>query len=104
MNGIDKNNMDNFEALPKFDDFLKQQLNDPEVKSEYEALEPEFSIMQVIVEARAKTGLTQKQLAEKTGISQADISRLERGTGNPSVKTLQRIASALGRKIQIEFV
>lgn len=48
MNNIDKNNIDKFEALPKFEDFLKQQLNDPEVKSEYEALEPEFSVMQVI--------------------------------------------------------
>ena len=96
--------MDKFESLPKFDDFLKEQLQDPEVKAEYEALEPEFSVMQAIAEARAKTGLTQKQLAEKTGISQADISRLERGTANPSVRTLQRIASALGRKVQIEFV
>ena len=60
--------------------------------------------MQAILRARVQAGLTQKQLADMTGISQADISRLERGTANPSIKTLQRVATALGRKVQIEFV
>ena len=96
--------MDNFNTLHKFDNFLNEQLKDPELKAEYEALEPEFTVMQAIMEARAKTGLTQKQLSERTGISQADISRLERGTANPSIKTLQRIAKALGRRVQIEFI
>lgn len=96
--------MDNFNTLPKFDNFLNEQLKDPELKAEYEALEPVFTVMQAIMEARAKTGLTQKQLSERTGISQADISRLERGTANPSIKTLQRIANALGRRVQIEFI
>ena len=96
--------MDNFNTLPKFDNFLNEQLKAPELKAEYEALEPVFTVMQAIMEARAKTGLTQKQLSERTGISQADISRLERGTANPSIKTLQRIANALGRRVQIEFI
>ena len=96
--------MDNFNTLPNFDNFLNEQLKDPELKAEYEALEPEFTVMQAIMEARAKTGLKQKQLSERTGISQADISRLERGTANPSIKTLQRIANALGRRVQIEFI
>lgn len=96
--------MDNFNTLPNFDNFLNEQLKDSELKAEYEALEPEFTVMQTIMEARAKTGLTQKQLSERTGISQADISRLERGTANPSIKTLQRIANALGRRVQIEFI
>lgn len=96
--------MDNFNTLHNFDNFLNEQLKDPELKAEYEALEPEFTVMQTIMEARAKTGLTQKQLSERTGISQADISRLERGTANPSIKTLQRIANALGRRVQIEFI
>lgn len=96
--------MDKFDKLLKFDDYLNEQLKDPNFKEEYDALEPEFAVKQAILEARVQKGLTQKQLSEMTGISQADISRLERGTANPSVKTLQRIAYALGRKVLIQFV
>ncbi len=96
--------MDKFDKLRKFDDFLEEQLQNPDFKAEYDALEPEFAVMQAILEARVATGLTQKQLSEMTGISQADISRLECGTANPSIKTLQRIADALGRRVQISFV
>ena len=60
--------------------------------------------MQALIDARKERGMTQKELAEVTGISQADISRLERGTGNPSIKTLQRVAQALQMALRIEFV
>lgn len=90
--------------VSSFNDFLEEQLKDPELKAEYDALEPEFVIMEAIMKARIETGLTQKELSEKTGISQADISRLERGTANPSIKTLQRIATALDRKLSIQFI
>ena len=96
--------MDKFDKLVKYDDLMKEQLKDPGFKEEYDTLEPEFAVMQAILRARVQAGLTQKQLADMTGISQADISRLERGTANPSIKTLQRVATALGRKLQIEFV
>lgn len=90
--------------VSSFNDFLEEQLKDPELKAEYDALGPEFVIMEAIMKARIETGLTQKELSEKTGISQADISRLERGTANPSIKTLQRIATALDRKLSIQFI
>ena len=51
-----------------------------------------------------QNGMTQKEFSEKTGISQADISRLEHGTGNPSIKTLQRIAKAFHMALKVEFV
>lgn len=70
----------------------------------YDALEPEFSIMQAIIDARKESGLTQKQLSEKTGITQADISRLESGNANPSLHTLQRLASGMNMKLKLEFV
>ena len=47
--------------MTNFKDFLKEQLSDPEVKAEYDALEPEFSIMQAMIDARKAAGLTQKQ-------------------------------------------
>ena len=89
--------------MSKFNDFLNEQLQDPEVRAEYEALEPEFSIMQAMIDARKSSGMTQKQLSEKTGIAQADISKLESGSANPSLRTLQRLAAGMGMRIQIEF-
>ena len=74
-----------------------------ELKKEQETLEPEFSVMQAMIDARKSAGLTQKQLSEKTGITQADISKLESGNANPSLRTLQRLASGMGMKVKIEF-
>lgn len=54
-------------------------------------------------DAREKAELTQKQLSERTGIYQADISKIERGIGNPSVSTLQRLADGMGMNLIIEF-
>ncbi len=89
--------------MTNFNDFLNEELKDPEIKAEYDALEPEFSLMQAMIDAREKTGLTQKQLAERTGISQSDISKFESGRGNPSLKTLRRLADGLGMNLKIEF-
>ena len=90
--------------MTTLDDFLKEQLEDPKLKEEYDALAPEFAVMQALIDARKNTGMTQKELSAATGISQADISRLEHGNGNPSLRTLQRIARALKMSLKIEFV
>ena len=74
-----------------------------ELKKEQERLELEFSVMQAMIDARKSTGLTQKQLSETTGITQSDISKLESGNANPSLRTLQRLASGMGMKVKIEF-
>lgn len=96
--------MDKFDGLTKFEDVLAEQLKDPEFKAAYDALEPEFMLMRAIMDARIETGMTQKELSVKTGISQADISRLESGNANPSLKTIQRLAEGLGRRVVIQFV
>lgn len=87
-----------------FDDYLAEQMKDPEFKAEWDRLEPEFAIVEAIYEARMKKQLSQKQLSELTGIAQADISRMENGNANPSIKTLQRSAEGLGMKLKLEFV
>ena len=87
----------------KFDDFLQEQLKDPEFRKEYETLQPEHAIIQAIIDARTTSGLTQKELSERTGIAQGDISKLENGNANPSVRTLQRLAAGMGMKLKIEF-
>lgn len=89
--------------MTNFIDFLDEQLKDPEFKEEWEALQPERAIIQAIINARKSSGLTQKQLSEKTGIAQADISKLESGNANPSLRTLQRLAAGMGMQIKIEF-
>lgn len=88
----------------KFDDFLQEQLKDPEFKKEYDALQPEHAIIQAIIDARQQSGLTQKELSERTGIAQGDISKLERGNANPSLRTLQRLAAGMGMKLRLEFL
>jgi len=88
----------------KFEDLLKEEIKDPEFRAEYEALEPEFAIIQAMIDARKNAGITQKQLSEITGIAQSDISKLETGVANPSLKTMQRLASGMGMQLKVEFV
>lgn len=88
----------------EFDDFLEEQLQDEEIKKEYEAIQPELDVMRAMVEARISQNLTQKQLAERTGINQADISKLENGTRNPSLNLLKRLAEGMDMVLKIEFV
>jgi len=87
-----------------FDDMLLKQMQDEEFKKEYEAIQPEMDVIRAIVDARTSQNLTQKDLAERTGINQADISKLENGTRNPSVNLLKRLAEGMGMVLKIEFV
>ena len=90
--------------MKKFDDFLEEQMQNQEFKKEYDDLQPEFDVIRAIVDARTSQNLTQKQLAEKTGINQADIIKLENGTRNPSINLLKRLADGMGMMLKIEFV
>ncbi len=84
---------------------LSQELmQDPEFKREYDSLQPEMDIKRAILKARINAGLTQQELSAKSGISQADISRLEKGTRNPSIALLNRLAEALDSTLRIDFV
>lgn len=90
--------------MRKFNDFLDEQLQDEEFKKEYEDMQPEFDVIKAIIDARTSQNLTQKELAARTGINQADISKLENGTRNPSVNLLKRLADGMGMALKIEFV
>ena len=87
-----------------FRDTLSERINDPAFLAEWNAQEPERQIMRAIAEGREERDMTQKQLAEATGINQADISRLESGTANPSLRTLKRLAAGMGMALKVEFV
>ena len=85
-----------------FTEYKKQALKNPNLKAEYDALGPEYELIQAIIDARINNNLTQKQLSEKTGITQADISRIENGSRNPSISMVNRLANALGYKITLQ--
>ena len=86
------------------DDMLSKQLQDEEFKKEYEDIQPEMDVIRAIVDARTKCHMTQEELAQRTGINQADISKLENGTRNPSVNLLKRLAAGMDMVLKIEFV
>ena len=79
-------------------------MQDQDFREEYESLQPEMNIMRAMMDARIRAGMTQVELSQKSGISQADISRLENGTGNPSLALLNPIAKAVGATLKIEFI
>lgn len=88
----------------KFDDFLNDQLKNPELKKEWDDLQPEMAVIRAMLDARIAHNLTQKELAERTGISLADIRKLENGTRNPSLNMLKRLATGMGMQLKIEFI
>ena len=90
--------------MKTFDEMLAKQMKDEEFKKEYEAIQPEMDAIRAIVDARTSQNLTQKELSERTGINQADISKLENGTRNPSINLLKRLAEGMGMTLKIEFV
>ena len=90
--------------MKNFDDFLENQLQDEEFRKEYESMQPEFDVIKAMVAARTSQNLTQKELAERTGIHQADISKLENGTRNPSLSLLKRLAEGMGMVLKVEFI
>lgn len=75
----------------------------PAFVAAYDALEEEFSLAKALIEARVKSELTQAELAQRVGTDQANISRWEGGTATPNVKTLRRLAGAMGFKLVIGF-
>jgi len=73
------------------------------VKEEYERLNEEFSLIDTLLSMRQQSGLTQDDIAEKMGTQKSNISRLEKGRGNPSWKTLSNYAHACGFEIEVNF-
>ena len=91
-------------VMKTLNDMLEKQLKDEEFRKEYEAIQPEMDIIKALVDARNSLNLTQKELAERTGINQADISKIENGTRNPSLNLLKRLADGMGMVLNIEFI
>lgn len=87
-----------------FKEYKKKILKDsPELYEEYKTLEPEYELIKQIIRIRNEQQLTQKELADRTGTKQSNISRLEKGEYNPSLKFLKKLAQGLGKELYIEF-
>ena len=87
--------------MSSYKEYKEKALQNAEVKAEYEALQPEYDIIQAMIEARVSQNITQKELSERTGITQADISRIENGTRNPSLSMVKKLARGLGITIEV---
>lgn len=85
-------------------DYRKQQMQDPEFRAYAEHLQPFADLAKAVVGARIERNLTQQELSKLTGVAQSDISRLESCEGNPSLKTLIRIAEGMDMRLQVSFV
>lgn len=90
--------------MSEFRELLNEQLKDTEFEKEWNEIQPEMDVIRAMIDMRIKQNLTQKELASRTGIDQADISKLENGTKNPSLKLLKKLAAGMGMQLKIEFV
>lgn len=87
----------------KWSDAKAELLKDHELVKELEKNEAEYQLIKEIIQARLEQNLTQNDLAQLIGTKQSNISRLENGNANPSLEFLEKIASALGKKIEIHL-
>ncbi len=94
--------------MSEFQSYLDKALKEVkllEIEDEPNRIEYDIDleVRELIINTRTKLGITQKQLAEKSGVSQSNISKIENGTYRPSITILKRIADAFGKRLIIEF-
>lgn len=80
----------------------KQELmKNPKFKEAYDALEPEYRLASELISARISKKMTQEQVAEMAGVSRTVVARLESGTSNPTIDTISRVATVLGKEVKL---
>ena len=89
--------------MTRMKDLHAEWMRDPEYSKEYDLLEEEFALAHAMIEARARAGLTQEELAERMETTQSAIARLESGRVKPSTRTLERFAKATGTRLRFSF-
>lgn len=82
---------------------FKQWKQDPKYVAAYHALEEEFALASAMIKARSDADMTQEQVAEAMGTTQAVVARLESGRVLPSTRTLERFAKATRTRLRISF-
>ena len=89
--------------MTKLSVLKKRWMKDAEFRKEYDAQQDEFALMQQVVQARLRSGLSQAEIAKRMGTTQSTIARLESGRWLPSMRTLKRFAEATGHGLKITF-
>lgn len=89
--------------MTKVSDLHEKWSKDPEYRTAYDRLGPEFELVRALIEARTRAGLTQSELAERMETTQSVVARLESGRVLPSTRTLEKIARATGTRLRIAF-
>ena len=83
------------------DEVMEKLLRDPEFRCAYDELQPEYALKEAVIRARVEDGLTQAELAERMGMKQSAVARIETGAFNPTLTTLRKLAAALGVSFEI---
>lgn len=89
--------------MRSFNSMLDEQMEDPEFATVFEAEIERLNAAVAVSRAREDARLTQEQLAERSGVSRVTINRIERGKLNPSMKTLSRLARAMGKQVRVSI-
>ncbi len=90
--------------MTKFSDIKKRWLRNPEVRTEYDALEEEFALARELILARSRAGLSQAEVARRMGTTQSTVARLEGGRAKPTLLTVERYAKATGSRAGVKLV
>ncbi len=89
--------------MSDFRKYYKKQMQDPAFRAEQENTRAEFEVTRALIAARIAQNMTQQELAERSGIRQSNISRIERGSCSPTIATLQALAAGIGKKLNVTF-
>jgi DNA-binding XRE family transcriptional regulator len=87
-----------------WDSVRAEILTDSAVKAEYDALETEFDVARHVIALRKATGLNQRDFADRVGIKQPQLARIESGKQMPKLETLMKLAAGAGYTIEVHFV
>ena len=89
--------------MSDFRSYYKKQMQDQAFRAEQENTRAEFDVTRALIAARIAQNMTQQELAERSGIRQSNISRIERGSCSPTIATLQALAVGIGKKLNVTF-
>ena len=90
--------------MDDLDRYITEQMKDPAFRAAHERTRLEFALTELLITSRMEQDLTQKELADRSGVHQSNISRIEKGQAMPSLVTLDKIARALGKEVRVSFV
>lgn len=87
----------------ELNEYIQEQLKNPAFRKEWEKSAASYQVTRELIQVRIAKKLSQRQLAQKAGTTQAVISRIENMNVSPTIGLLERIAASLGKKLEIRF-